>query len=76
MMELNEKQELVFQWIYICLSAYKEGFKASYRSLIRLDGCHVKRPIPRQILITFRIDPNNQIFLVAYVIVETESKDC
>lgn len=39
-----------------------------------MDGCYVKGPIPRQILTTIGIDPNNQIFFVAYAVVKIESK--
>ena len=57
--ELNENQQPVFQRIYICLHAWKEGFKAGCRPLIGLDGCHVKGPYPEQILSVVGIDANN-----------------
>lgn len=65
----------MFQQVYICLSAHNEGFKASCKPLVKLDRCHVKGLIPRQNLIASKIDPSNQIFLMAYAIVETKSKD-
>ena len=73
--ELNEKQQPIFQRIYICLHACKEGFKAGYRPLIGLDECHVKGPYPEQILSAVGIDANNQMFPIAYAVVESECKD-
>ena len=73
--ELNEKQQPIFQRIYICLHACKEGFKAGCRPLIGLDGCHVKGPYPGQILSAVGIDANNQMFPIAYAVVESECKD-
>ena len=73
--ELNEKQEPIFQRIYICLHACKEGFKAGCRPLVGLDGCHVKGPHPGQVLSAVGIDGNNQMFPIAYAVVESECKD-
>ena len=73
--ELNENQEPVFQRIYIRLHACNEGFKAGCRPLIGLDGCHVKGPYPGQILSAVGIDANNQMFPIAYAVVESECKD-
>lgn len=39
------------------------------------DRCHVKGATPKQILIVIGIDPNIQIFLMTYVVVETKCKD-
>ena len=73
--ELNEKREPIFQRIYICLHACKEGFKTGCRPLVGLDGCHVKGPHPGQVLFAVGIDGNNQMFAIAYAIVELECKD-
>ncbi|KAI5338353.1 hypothetical protein L3X38_017624 [Prunus dulcis] len=69
------KGETVFQKIYVCLAACKEGFLESCRLVIGVDGCHLKGPYPGQILTAVGVDGSNGFFLVAYAVVDIESKD-
>ncbi|KAI3809438.1 hypothetical protein L1987_25411 [Smallanthus sonchifolius] len=62
-----------FKRIYICLGALKEGFKACGRKILGLDGCFMKGPYPGQILTDVGIDSNNDIYPVAYAMVEAET---
>ncbi|GKE33560.1 mutator type transposase [Tanacetum coccineum] len=54
--------------------ALKQGFRACGREILGLDGCFMSGPWPGQILTVVRVKANNRIYLVAYVIVEAESK--
>ena len=65
----------VFQRMYVCLSACKEGFRAGCRPLIGVDGCHLKGAYPGMILVAISKDGNNTIFPVAWAVVEVENKD-
>ncbi|XP_009605687.2 uncharacterized protein LOC107802797 [Nicotiana tabacum] len=65
-----------FQRIYICFSSCKEGFKSGCRRIIGVDGCWLKGPIyGTQLLTAVGLDPNNNIFPIAYAIVEKERKE-
>ncbi|GKC90047.1 mutator type transposase [Tanacetum coccineum] len=63
-----------FRRMYVCLGALKSGFKAGQRDLLGLDGCFMSRPFPMQILTAVGVDPTNGIYLLAYAVVESETK--
>ncbi|XP_016186136.1 uncharacterized protein LOC107627831 [Arachis ipaensis] len=64
----------IFQRIYICLEACKQNF-SHCRSFIGLDGCFLKTPQGGQLLTAIGWDPNDQMLLLAYAVVEVETKD-
>ncbi|GJV79295.1 hypothetical protein Tco_1515165, partial [Tanacetum coccineum] len=64
-----------FKRIYVCLGALKDGFRASGRQLLGLDGAFMKGNYPGQLLTAVSVDANNGIYHVAYGIVESESKE-
>ncbi|XP_062093998.1 uncharacterized protein LOC133800035 [Humulus lupulus] len=61
--------------MYICYAGLKAGFNEGCRPLIGLDGCHIKGVHPGQLLTTVGIDGNNQMYPIAFVVVEIENKD-
>ncbi|XP_024198731.1 uncharacterized protein LOC112202062 [Rosa chinensis] len=65
----------IFKRMYICLGAPENGFKARCRSVIRLDGCHLRSAYGGQLLTAVSIDANNTSWVIAYTMVEIESKD-
>ncbi|XP_073067170.1 uncharacterized protein [Primulina eburnea] len=64
-----------FQRLYVCFSAYKQSFKESCRPVVGVDGCFLKTNIGGQLLTSVGLDPNNNIFPIAYALVEGETKD-
>ncbi|GJV89777.1 mutator type transposase [Tanacetum coccineum] len=54
--------------------ALKQGFRTCGREILGLDGGFMSGPWPGQILTAVGVDANNMIYLVAYAIVEEESK--
>ncbi|XP_057760100.1 uncharacterized protein LOC130980435 [Arachis stenosperma] len=52
----------LFERIYICLEAYKTGFKAGCKPLIELDGCFLKGYYGGQLLCAVAQDANNHSF--------------
>nr|GFA40764.1 hypothetical protein [Tanacetum cinerariifolium] len=64
----------VFQRIYVCLGGFKLGFRACRRDMLSLECAFMKGPFPRQVLAVIRLDSNNEIYLLAYALVEAESK--
>ncbi|XP_004309344.1 PREDICTED: uncharacterized protein LOC101295476, partial [Fragaria vesca subsp. vesca] len=71
----NPGQCPVFKRMYVCLGACKMGFISGCRSLLGLDGCHLKSPYGGQLLSAVGLDANNTTWVVAYTMVEQESKD-
>ncbi|KAH0654110.1 hypothetical protein KY289_031788 [Solanum tuberosum] len=65
-----------FQRFYICFAACKAGFKAGCRKIIGVDGCWLKNTMyGAQLLSAVTLDGNNNIFPIAYAIVEKENKE-
>ncbi|KAM5552368.1 hypothetical protein ABKV19_026961, partial [Rosa sericea] len=73
--ELKRQGASNFKRMYICLGALKNGFKAGCRSVIGLDGCHLRSAYGGQLLTAVGIDANNTSCVIAYAMVEMESKD-
>ncbi|XP_059310363.1 uncharacterized protein LOC132061605 [Lycium ferocissimum] len=70
----NEPQR--FQRIYTCFAACKLGFVVGCRKILGVDGCWLKGLMyGTQLLTAVSMDGNNNIFPVAYAIVEKESKE-
>ena len=63
----------LFQRMYICLPACKEGFVAGCRPIICVDGAHLKGQFPGVLLTAVGKDGNNNIFPVAWAVVEIEN---
>ena len=64
----------VFERMYVCLDACKRGFLAGCRPLIGIDGCHLKGTTGGQLLVAVGKDGNDNIFPIAYAIVEIKNK--
>ncbi|XP_060963443.1 uncharacterized protein LOC133032970 [Cannabis sativa] len=65
----------VFEKVYICLKACKDGFIRGCRRLIGLDGCHLKGYYKGILLAAIGIDGANSIFLIAYAVVGKETTE-
>ncbi|KAI5351730.1 hypothetical protein L3X38_004621 [Prunus dulcis] len=65
----------VFQRLYVCLGACKAGFIAGCKPIIGLDGCFLKSVYGGQFLAAVGIDANNETWVIAYAVVESECKE-
>ncbi|XP_058746127.1 uncharacterized protein LOC131618999 [Vicia villosa] len=65
----------VSERIYVCLRACKVAFAKFCRPLICLDACFLKDDYGGQLMAAVGSDGNNQLFPIAYVVVEAETKD-
>jgi hypothetical protein len=63
----------LFSSLYVSLDACKRGFLAGCRSVICLDGCHLKTKYGGIMLTAVGIDPNDCIYPIAFAVVEVES---
>ena len=71
----DENSQLKFWRMYIRYNAQKVGFLGGCGPIIGLDCCHLKGRFGGQILSATAKDENDNIFLVALVVVEQENKD-
>ena len=72
---LNEGDPNKFKRIYICYHALREGWKTGCRPVLRFDGCFFKTICGGQLLSVVGRDGNNQMYPVAYAVVESENTD-
>ena len=61
--------------MYIRYNVQKFGFLRGCRPIIGLDGCHLKERLGGQILSATVRYANDNIFPIAFVVVEQENKD-
>ncbi|KAJ4822644.1 hypothetical protein Tsubulata_016404 [Turnera subulata] len=66
----------VFQRLYVCLRVGKMGFKAGCRPFIGVDGYHLKGAYKgQQLLAIVGKDANENIYPIAWAVVESKCKD-
>ncbi|XP_074277285.1 uncharacterized protein LOC141600927 [Silene latifolia] len=70
-----DRPPLIFKRFYTCLKACKEGFKIGCRPILGIDGCHLKGVYPGMCLVAVELDGNNNIYPVAWAVVEVENRD-
>ncbi|KAK8715879.1 hypothetical protein V6N13_043205 [Hibiscus sabdariffa] len=63
----------LFQRMYVCPLACKDGWKVGCRRIIGLDGCFLKGYFQGYLLIALGIDANDCIYPIAYALVESEN---
>ncbi|WOL03985.1 hypothetical protein Cni_G12706 [Canna indica] len=63
----------VFQHLYIGFDGLKKGFMHGCRPIIGFDGCFLKTFLGGQLLSTVGRDHNNQMFPIAWAVVEGEN---
>jgi hypothetical protein len=64
-----------FQRLYCSLAAMKKGFLEGCKPMIRIDGCFLKGPFKGQLLTAIGRDGNDNMYPIAYAVVEAETKD-
>ncbi|MFQ6662454.1 hypothetical protein Gotur_030291 [Gossypium turneri] len=64
----------LFQRMYVCLQACKDGYRADCKRIIGLDGCFLKGYFEGYPLAAVGIDANNVIYPIAYATIESENK--
>jgi len=64
-----------FKRIYVRFAAQKVGFLAGCRPIIGLDACHLKGRFGGQLIAALGRDGNDNMFPIAFAVVEQENKD-
>ena len=62
-----------FKRLYICFDSLARGFLEGCKKVIRLDGCFLKTEMKTQLLSVVGKYGNNQMFPIAWVVVEGEN---
>ena len=65
----------LFQRMFISYDAQVKGFLSGCRPIVGLDACFLKGPFGGQLMHAVARDGNNQMFPLAFAIVEAELKD-
>ncbi|KAK8612019.1 hypothetical protein V6N13_132052 [Hibiscus sabdariffa] len=65
----------LFQSVYICINALKNGFLAGCRPIISVDGCWLKGKYGGHLLTAVGIDANDCIYPIAYAVVDRENRN-
>lgn len=63
-----------FRSFYVCFKGLKDGWLAGCRRVIGLDGCFLKTICKGELLSAVGRDANNQIFPIAWAVVDVENK--
>ncbi|XP_071902879.1 uncharacterized protein [Coffea arabica] len=69
----DDEGEDRFERLYIYLNACKTGFLSDCRPVVGLNGCHLRGPHKGVLLTAVGIDPNDQLYPIAYAVVEIEN---
>ncbi|XP_023738373.1 uncharacterized protein LOC111886376 [Lactuca sativa] len=64
-----------FSKMYVCFKGVKDGWIATCRRVIGVDGCFIKGICRGQLLEAMGRDENNHIFPIAWAMVEVENKE-
>ncbi|EMS45351.1 MATE efflux family protein 3, chloroplastic [Triticum urartu] len=64
-----------FKYMFYCLHASKQGFLNGCRPFIGLDGCFIKLTTGQQILAATGRDGNNNIYPIAFGVVDKEDSE-
>ncbi|CAE6173213.1 unnamed protein product [Arabidopsis arenosa] len=68
-----EVRETRFHRFYVCFAALKNGWKRACRKILHLDGTFLKWRMTGMLLVACGRDPNDQMFPVAWGIVDCEN---
>ncbi|XP_018468839.2 uncharacterized protein LOC108840512 [Raphanus sativus] len=71
----NESGKEIFDRIYVCLAPLKRTWTAHCRPIFGIDGCFLKSNEKGQFLAAVGRDANNQLFPIAWAVVEVENTD-
>ncbi|KAK8510867.1 hypothetical protein V6N12_036781 [Hibiscus sabdariffa] len=71
----DSDNKAIFHRMYICFDALKKGWKEGCRPFIGVDGCFLKTATQGELLVAIGGDGNNQMFPVAWAVVEGEGNE-
>ncbi|XP_024013228.1 uncharacterized protein LOC112087550 [Eutrema salsugineum] len=70
----GEHEEDIFYRFYVCFAALKKTWSSLCRPIFGLDGCFLKCTISGQLLAAVGRDANNQMFPIAWAVVDVENE--
>ncbi|GKC06245.1 hypothetical protein Tco_0997855 [Tanacetum coccineum] len=73
--DFNNDGQPVFQRMYVCFKGVKDGWIAGCRKVIGIDGCFITHMCKGEILTAMGRDGNNQMYPIAWAVVDVENKN-
>ncbi|WMV25936.1 hypothetical protein MTR67_019321 [Solanum verrucosum] len=70
----TEPGKNLFVYFYVCFHAFKQGWLEGCRNIIGFDGCFLKGACKGELLVAVGKNGNNQMYLIAWAVVDTETK--
>lgn len=70
----DETGQEIFERLYVCFAACKQGMKQGCRPIVSVDGCHLTGPHRGVLLSACGLDPNNGMFPICFCVTEGEHK--
>ena len=71
----NKAGEDVFNGFYVCFGVLRDTWRGYCRPIIELDGTFLKRAVKGVLLTAVGHDTNNQIYPIAWAVVQSETTD-
>lgn len=71
----NEKSPPIFKRLYVCFEGLAKGWIEGYRRVLCIDSCFLKTFLGGQLMCAIGRDGNDQMFPVAWAVVEGENND-
>ncbi|GKV23661.1 hypothetical protein SLEP1_g33365 [Rubroshorea leprosula] len=71
----NSASKRVFSRMYVCLKAVSDGWKERCKPIFGVDGCFLKGICKGILLSVVGRDGNNQMYPIAWAIIESENND-
>ncbi|KAK8644530.1 hypothetical protein V6N13_123835 [Hibiscus sabdariffa] len=71
----DNDNNVIFHMMYVCFDALKKGWREGCRPFIGVDGCFMKNITQGELLVSVGRNGNNQMFPIAWVVVEGECKE-
>ncbi|GJT42752.1 zinc finger, CCHC-type containing protein [Tanacetum coccineum] len=73
--DFNDDGQPVFQRMYVCFKGVKDGWIAGCRKVTGIDGCFITHMCKGEILTAMGRDGDNQMYPIAWAIVDVENKN-
>ena len=74
-MDVHKDGTNFFHRFYVCFKGVKDGWLAGCRRVIGLDGCFITHICKGELLTAMGRDANNQMYLIAWAVVDVENKN-
>ncbi|GKE03140.1 hypothetical protein Tco_1391123, partial [Tanacetum coccineum] len=72
-LDVQDNGQNRFHRLYMCFKGVKDGWLSGCRKVIGIDGCFITHVCKGELLTVMGKDENNQMYLIAWVVVDVEN---